>query len=626
MPTIPTYYSKGNLPTEGMPRIPEGAGGQVGAALARSGEQLAGIGFKRFEEQQELNFISELADKHTEAMERLTTLRRDTLNSPKFYEDPDGAAAEFSNQAKALRDEYLAGMGNRMSAVFKRQFGGEALSHINHVADAAFKQKQALGEGKFINARIRLGRLADATQDVTAKMKYIGLAEAYMTQAEKMGIMKPADREKEMERFKMDRAEVYYRDMAINRPDQALSELGGRGTGAPANPSVQPIEAGNIDLENRPVVKNQDGSISTVRSISIESDGKTYLIPTVSDTGKIMSNEEAVQQFKETGKHLGAFGSEEEAGTYAKELHQAQEQRYAPREGLSSMLKGTRAIELIKTAQTAIDIRTKHEDAEIARQEARAERERKTEMDQAEMDAWGLLRQDKLTPQHLEYLRYYRKIGASGYNALSRSLTNQENINYPEIELNTWDEILSGRGDKSEILRMSGRTIKSKTAEEMLKYMKNMDNDGDVSKTHEYKEAMDFVDHVLTVSGPGAAMMQEGEGERKVRAKRELDSRIRNGESPQRASEDIVERYRPKAPSTGSYPHPMFITGDVNDLGALRDAEKATVDQFKAGYIDFATFEREAANLRVLVDIVAKQQQYVPPKTDSSNKVRMRKQ
>ena len=93
-------------------------------------------------------------------------------------------------------------------------------------------------------------------------------------------------------------------------------------------PTAGLLEKGNIDLFNRPEVKNEDGSISTVRSMSANIDGKEVLLPTVSDDGKILSDKEAIAQYKKRGKHLGKFNSPEQATEYAKKLHQQQEQYY----------------------------------------------------------------------------------------------------------------------------------------------------------------------------------------------------------------------------------------------------------------------------------------------------------
>ena len=92
--------------------------------------------------------------------------------------------------------------------------------------------------------------------------------------------------------------------------------------------SADLIEPGNIDLTKRPVVKNKDGSISTVRSMSFEEDGMQILIPTVVGN-KVVSDKTAIDHYHKTGEHLGMFSSVKAANAYAKKLHEEQDKMYS---------------------------------------------------------------------------------------------------------------------------------------------------------------------------------------------------------------------------------------------------------------------------------------------------------
>lgn len=89
---------------------------------------------------------------------------------------------------------------------------------------------------------------------------------------------------------------------------------------------------GNIDLNSRPVVRNRDGSISTVRSMSFGTDQGEVLIPTVIN-GRVVSDDEAIAEYRRTGRHLGIFRTPEEATGYAEQLHRDQERQYARPQG-----------------------------------------------------------------------------------------------------------------------------------------------------------------------------------------------------------------------------------------------------------------------------------------------------
>ena len=93
---------------------------------------------------------------------------------------------------------------------------------------------------------------------------------------------------------------------------------------------------GNIDLFNRPQYRNFDGSVSTVRSMSFNDGNGEILVPTVAynpQNGKpyVMSDDEAITRYYNTGEFLGKFKTVDEANEYAERLHRQQENIYARR-------------------------------------------------------------------------------------------------------------------------------------------------------------------------------------------------------------------------------------------------------------------------------------------------------
>ena len=93
------------------------------------------------------------------------------------------------------------------------------------------------------------------------------------------------------------------------------------------SPEFGTIAQGNIDLKKRPKVKNKDGSISTVRSMSFNQDGQEVLIPTVVGN-QVVEPRQAIQHYLQTGEHLGKFTDPFFADKYAQKLHEEQAKFY----------------------------------------------------------------------------------------------------------------------------------------------------------------------------------------------------------------------------------------------------------------------------------------------------------
>jgi hypothetical protein len=110
----------------------------------------------------------------------------------------------------------------------------------------------------------------------------------------------------------MDNLDEYWADYDFDRNDPTATNYNG-----------------TIDLNNREIVHNDDGSISTEYSFSFYDDntGKEVLIPRVVN-GQIVSDEEAERHYYETGEHLGMFDDWHDADEYAMMLHNRQNWYY----------------------------------------------------------------------------------------------------------------------------------------------------------------------------------------------------------------------------------------------------------------------------------------------------------
>jgi len=88
---------------------------------------------------------------------------------------------------------------------------------------------------------------------------------------------------------------------------------------------------GNIDLNNRPIIHNPDGSISTVFSMTFgpEADGTWLLLPGVRlGLKRKMTPREAYAWYRKTGQYLGKFPTMAAADAYAESLHEDQASQY----------------------------------------------------------------------------------------------------------------------------------------------------------------------------------------------------------------------------------------------------------------------------------------------------------
>lgn len=115
-------------------------------------------------------------------------------------------------------------------------------------------------------------------------------------------------------------------------------------TGYQKSSSLGQYGQGNIDLYNRPIYKQPDGSISTVESVSFWSDEeqKEILVPLIQQIGDDVvevTAETAQKIYEENGQYLGKFDNAAQANQYAAQLHEAQDYYYNLNNGDWSVTK-----------------------------------------------------------------------------------------------------------------------------------------------------------------------------------------------------------------------------------------------------------------------------------------------
>jgi hypothetical protein len=109
--------------------------------------------------------------------------------------------------------------------------------------------------------------------------------------------------------------------------DQELDDL--------TKPLDGQMEAPSFDFRAQPIVKNADGSVSTIRSFSIERDGREILLPSIAEDGRSFDvntqegRDAAVKEYESTGRHLGIYSGPDAATAAAERFHKLEERRVA---------------------------------------------------------------------------------------------------------------------------------------------------------------------------------------------------------------------------------------------------------------------------------------------------------
>lgn len=328
---LPDYRALGAPPpVQGSQRIPsystDGFVADVGKGIRDFGAGISTVGEKLQKKiDEDKNEADTLQRAQADADFRIGSMK--SLDEAANDQDYEGAPEKFR---KSASEHLETAAGNIADPQAKELFRIKGRTQIEQDAFRLERITQGRRRDEVIqnnDTRLdELGRRAVIAPDEQSQAAIIQEGNQLIEGSVRAGYLSPSQAAAKRKAFTENFATQVYADKIERDPRGVLEDfkkLEGAQQGRPvAGPGM--IEAGNIDMSARPVVQNADGSVSTVKSMSVGIDGRQVLIPTISDDGRTLTPDQAIQQYKDTGKHLGIFDTPENATAFAKQLSSAQ--------------------------------------------------------------------------------------------------------------------------------------------------------------------------------------------------------------------------------------------------------------------------------------------------------------